>query len=188
MAAARVRRRRRRWAAVSSAWLCLLPLGGCADLDAGAEQAASSAAPGTEPRPVEGALAISPDLVPEPAVFETVGTARWDGRRTLQGVWVAHPQANGARRVRIYNAATGAAADGALFAREATLSGPPILVSSDAAAALGLTPGVETELRIVALSRPAHPAGQKAPATAPAAAPDTAAAGAPATAQPAPRP
>ncbi len=170
MAAAQFLRQTRRGAAFSSACLCFLPLAACAGLGAGAEQPGSRTAPVVEPRAVDTALDVSPDLVPDPSVLRAAGTARWDGRRTLQGVWVAYPQAKGARRVRIYNTATGAAADGALFTRQATLSGPSVLVSSDAATLLGMAPGVETELRIVALSRPAQN-GPKAMAQAPGAAP-----------------
>jgi rare lipoprotein A len=149
MSAAQFLRPLRRGAAGLIACLCLLPVA-CAELGAVTGRAEDPAA--DRPRAVEPASAISPDLVPEPAVFEATGSARWDGRRTLQGVWVAHPKASGVRRVRIYNAATGAIADGALFTRKATLSGPSILVSSEVATLLGMTPGVQTELRIVALS------------------------------------
>jgi cell division septation protein DedD len=131
--------------------LCLQPLVACTDFGAPAGQAADAAAdagaaPAAEP-------ALSPDLVPAPAVFEATGTARWDGRRTLEGVWVAHPQASSARRVRIYNDATGAAADGALFTRDAVLTGPSMLISSDAARLLGIAPGEEAGLRVVAVTQ-----------------------------------
>ncbi len=173
MTAARFLRPSRRRAAASGAWLCLLPLAACAGL--GAERAGEAAGPSAEPSAAaEKPSAVSPDLVPEPAVFEATGTARWDGRRTLQGVWVAHPQASSTRRVRIFNDATGAAADGALFTREPTLGGPSVLVSSDAAALLGMTPGVEAELRIVALARPGQ-SGPEAQAHASGAAPRRAA-------------
>jgi cell division septation protein DedD len=149
MSPARFLRPSRRGSAVVAIFFCALPLGACGELAAGAEDtrgppAARSAAP--------AAPAISSDLLPAPDVFEASGTARWDGRRTLQGVWVAHPQASTARRVRIYNAATGAAADGALFTRDPVLSGPSMLVSSDAAGLLGLAPGEEADLRVVALT------------------------------------
>src|SRR5690606_24385404 len=65
--------------------------------------------------------ATSPQLVAVPDLFEATGTATWDGKRTLQGIWVAHPLATSARRVRIINKATGAAVDGALFKRDPAL-------------------------------------------------------------------
>lgn len=155
----RVQRRSRR--AVACAALCLGTLApvACGELAAGPGSApgagrgpaAGGAADGAAAPPAT-ASAVASDLVPAPAVFEATGTARWDGRRTLQGVWVAHPEASAARQVRIYNAATGAAADGALFTRDAVLTGPSMLVSSDAARALGLAPGEEAELRVVAVT------------------------------------
>ena len=76
----------------------------------------------------------------------------WDGKRTLQGIWVAHPLATTARRVRIFNEVTGQAVDGALFKRDTAQGGPSVLISSEAATMLGLVPGESTELRIVAVT------------------------------------
>ncbi len=113
---------------------------------------------------------ISPLLDPAPEVFDGKGVAKWDGRRTLRGVWVAHPLAQSARRVRIYNLTNGAVVDGALFKRDTTKGETSVIVSSDAAARLGLEPDTAAQLRIVAV----RPAQQPAPETAVAAAPDAA--------------
>lgn len=102
---------------------------------------------------------VSPLLDPAPEVFDAKGRAVWDGRRTLRGVWVAHPMAQSARRVRIYNLANGAVVDGALFKRDATAGGSPVLISSDAAAMLGMAPDEEAQLRIVAV-KPAKKPGR----------------------------
>ena len=149
MSPARFLRPSRRGAACWALCLSLLHVAACAELAAGAGQGAAKEDAGTAQ--AVATTAVSAELVPAPALFEATGTARWDGRRTFQGVWVAHPQAGTARRVRIYNAATGAAADGALFTRDAALTGPPMLVSSEAASLLGLAPGAEAELRVVAV-------------------------------------
>ena len=53
--------------------------------------------------------------VEAPDVFQVTDSGLWDGRPSLGGVWVAHPMATSARRVRIYNVDNGAAVDGALF-------------------------------------------------------------------------
>ncbi|MEM7056539.1 MAG: SPOR domain-containing protein [Pseudomonadota bacterium] len=95
--------------------------------------------------------AVSPLLAPAPDIFEARGRANWDGKRTLQGVWVAHPLAASARRVRIYNEQNGQAVDGALFKRDAALEGAAVLISSEAAELLGLVIGENTPLRIVAV-------------------------------------
>lgn len=106
---------------------------------------------------VQATAAASPDQVPAPDLFEETGAAIWDGKRTLQGVWVAHPSATSARRVRIFNTATGEAVDGALFKRDPALIGPDVLVSSEAAQSLGMRPGEEVGLRIVALTPSQRP-------------------------------
>lgn len=138
-------RRSRPGAAYVALCLCAQPLVACGELAAGL--AASAEAPEDA-----AATALPGELVPAPDVFEAAGTVRWDGRRTAEGIWVAHPLAKTARRVRIYNAATGATVDGVLFTREAVLTGPSMLVSSDAARLLGLAPGEEIELRVVAVT------------------------------------
>ncbi len=114
-----------------------------------------------------GGAPVSPYQQPAPKLFEATGTAVWDGKRTLQGVWVAHPEATSARRVRIYNTRTGAAVDGALFKRDPALTGPSVLVSSEAAQFLGLAPGDEVDLRIVALTPSQRPASGPAAKDAP---------------------
>ncbi|MEM7746236.1 MAG: SPOR domain-containing protein [Pseudomonadota bacterium] len=95
---------------------------------------------------------ISPYLALAPDVFEGTGRAVWDGRRTLQGIWVAHPEATTARRVRIINVENRRAVDGALFKRDAADGGSSILISSEAAQLLGIVPNVGTDLRIVAVT------------------------------------
>lgn len=96
--------------------------------------------------------AISRNLEPAPEVFEATGLAEWDGKRTLRGIWVAHPLARTARRVRIFNTENNRAADGALFKRDTALGGPSVLISSEAAEVLGMQPGRSVELRIVAVT------------------------------------
>lgn len=92
-------------------------------------------------------------LQPAPDEFEKTDEAVWDGNRTLQGIWVAHPDAQTARRVRILNLETGYAVDGALFRRDGSVDGPTVMVSSDAAVTLGMTPNEAVTLSIVAIRR-----------------------------------
>lgn len=125
---------------------------GAAEAD-GAERGAAEARDGG-PAAANGAEAprtasADPKLAPE--VFDATGLTIWDGASTLQGVWFAHPLAQRAQRARIYNLKNGVEMEGALFRRDPSISGPSILLSSDAARALGVTPGDPTELRIVAL-------------------------------------
>ncbi|MEM9013151.1 MAG: SPOR domain-containing protein [Pseudomonadota bacterium] len=150
-----------------------LAVSACAELELGAEavksgqrtetaeqtenDAAGTEAAGAE-TPVEIA-AISPEAmmveqdVEAPDAFSAGDLAIWDGRPTLGGIWVAHPTTTQPERVRITNESTDVTITGALFRRDAALSGPPIQVSSAAAAALGLEAGVPAELAIVAIRR-----------------------------------
>ncbi len=84
-------------------------------------------------------------------IFSTTENALWDGRPSLGGIWVAHPDVNDPERVRIENTSSGQVVSGALFRRERDNPGPRIQVSSDAAAALGMLAGQPTELSVVVL-------------------------------------
>jgi len=82
-------------------------------------------------------------------IFSADELALWDGRPSLGGIWVAHPDVGDPERVRIRNATNGQAIFGALFRRERSNPGPRIQLSSDAASALGILAGQPTELSIV---------------------------------------
>jgi len=170
-------RRVDRW--VGCAGLVLIVgVSGCAEIEVGAEAIkgvnrafapapqvvqASLAAPALAAQATQSAAAdvlapgpnarIDASMIPAPDDFVARGVAEWDGARTLQGIWVAHPQAASARRVRILNTANDFAVDGALFRRDESAGGPSVIVSSDAAEALGMVPGEPVELSIVAIQR-----------------------------------
>jgi rare lipoprotein A len=86
-------------------------------------------------------------------IFSVTDRGLWDGRPSLGGVWVAHPDVRDPERVVIRNAATGESVIGALFRRERNNPGPAIQISSDAAEQLGILAGAPTELSVVALRR-----------------------------------
>lgn len=89
--------------------------------------------------------------VEAPDVFQVEDAGLWDGRPSLGGVWVAHPNVEDPERALIRNTATGATVIGALFRRERDNPGPRFQVSSEAANALGLLPGAPTEIAVTAL-------------------------------------
>lgn len=89
--------------------------------------------------------------VEAPEIFRRVDRGLWDGRPSLGGVWVAHPDVNDPERVIIRNPSTGREVVGALFRRERENPGPPFQVSSDAATALGMLAGNPAEIRVTAL-------------------------------------
>jgi len=95
--------------------------------------------------------------VEAPEVFSVDENGLWDGRPSLGGVWVAHPDAVDPERVIIRNNANGTFVIGALFRRERDNPGPALQVSSDAAEELGVLPGAPSRLSVVALRREATP-------------------------------
>lgn len=88
-----------------------------------------------------------------PDVFQVADQGLWDGRPSLGGVWVAHSAVREPERVIIRNEQSGAFVIGALFRRERENPGPPLQVSSDAAAALGMIAGQPARLEVTALRR-----------------------------------
>ncbi|MFX0541239.1 SPOR domain-containing protein [Roseovarius sp. S4756] len=135
------------------------------------------------PKPVDEINSISGDAssvrlverdVEAPGVFQVTDEGLWDGRPSLGGVWVAHPDVKEPERVIIRNTANSKFVIGALFRRERANPGPAFQVSSDAAAALGMLAGAPAQLNVTALRREEAPAAPGAEeGEAPAAAPDS---------------
>lgn len=95
--------------------------------------------------------------VEAPEVFQVTDKGLWDGRPSLGGVWVAHPDVNEPERVIIRNTKNSKFVIGALFRRERDNPGPILQVSSDAAAALGMLAGAPVDLNVTALRRETEP-------------------------------
>lgn len=91
--------------------------------------------------------------VEAPEVFSATDQGLWDGRPSLGGVWVAHPDVTEPERVIIRNEANGKFVIGALFRKERDLPGPKLQISSDAAAALNILAGAPAPLNVTALRR-----------------------------------
>ena len=91
--------------------------------------------------------------VEAPDAFQVTEPGLWDGRPSLGGVWVAHPDVTEPERVIIRNEANGTFVIGALFRRERENPGPALQVSSDAATALEMLAGAPTRLQVTALRR-----------------------------------
>lgn len=84
-----------------------------------------------------------------PDIYATQARGLWDGRFSLGGRWIAVAENVKAERIRITNLDNGREIEGALFQREADLPGPPIMVSMDAAQALGMQAGNPARLDVV---------------------------------------
>jgi cell division septation protein DedD len=91
--------------------------------------------------------------VEAPEIFQATDEGLWDGRPSLGGVWVAHPDVDQPERVIIRNETNGTFVIGALFRRERENPGPVIQVSSDAAEALQMLAGAPASLNVTALRR-----------------------------------
>lgn len=133
----------------ASAVFCAVILSACGENSGGAVSRTETVnIPG-------GNLKIQEKDVEAPDVFQMRGKGLWDGRPSLGGIWVAVPDDVQPDRVRITNTANGKKIIGSLFERDVNLPGPPIMVSSDAAVALGLTAGSPEQLEIVVMRREA---------------------------------
>ena len=135
-----------------------IALSGCAELELGVEvykniPRVSNVPPArpvlySSPQPDKIELSMRAD----PQAFRATGLGLWDGSQTLPGVWIAHPSTDVARRVRLTNSETGTRVDAAMFRRDPNLSGPQLIVSSEAAKLLGLTPGHGTPITVEGLA------------------------------------
>ncbi|MGJ8622325.1 MAG: SPOR domain-containing protein [Yoonia sp.] len=96
---------------------------------------------------------VSEQDVERPDIFAADDRGLWDGRPSLGGVWVAHPDVQDPERVRIRNTENDREIIGALFRRERENPGPVFQISSDAAEELGILPGAPTNLSVVVLRR-----------------------------------
>ncbi|UWR25091.1 SPOR domain-containing protein [Sulfitobacter sp. S223] len=91
--------------------------------------------------------------VEAPEIFSVTDEGLWDGRPSLGGVWVAHPDVDEPERVIIRNQTNGKFVVGALFRRERDIPGPSLQISSDAAASLGILAGAPEKLNVTALRK-----------------------------------
>lgn len=101
--------------------------------------------------------------VEAPEVFSVTDQGLWDGRPSLGGVWVAHPDVTDPERVIIRNQDNGKFVVGALFRRERDIPGPSLQISSDAAVALGILAGAPAKLNVTALRKVEEPVSNPAP-------------------------
>lgn len=129
----------------------LLIIGGLAACDSGLLQSKAD-----EPGVTVAAKAGKKDGQSDresPETFEVSEAGLWDGRPSLGGIWVAHPDVTDPHRVLIRNTANDTSVVGALFRRERDIPGPRIQASSEAAEALSMLPGAPVQLHVVALVR-----------------------------------
>jgi hypothetical protein len=89
--------------------------------------------------------------VEAPEIFSADDLGLWDGRPSLGGIWVAATDVRQPERVIIRNPANGKQVIGALFKKEHADDGLALMLSSDAAIALGVPAGQPTDITVTAL-------------------------------------
>ena len=114
--------------------------------------------------PVATSVKVVERDVEAPDVFDVSEAGLWDGRPSLGGIWVAHPDVKDPERVIIRNKNNGKFVIGALFRRERENAGPRLQLSSDAADALGILAGQPTNVSVTALRRETVSAASEADA------------------------
>lgn len=127
----------------------LIGLAGCEEIDG--QSAAGDQPPQAAASLGQGEARTETRDVDRPDIFGVTDTGLWDGRPSLGGIWVAHPDVTEPERAKITNTSNGQTVSGALFRRERANPGPRIQVSSDAAIALGMLAGQPSDLTIVAV-------------------------------------
>lgn len=135
---------------ISAALLAALALAGCEE-GAGSPFAKKPTGEGAASKP-RAVKTVEQD-VERPEVFSANEEGLWDGRPSLGGIWIAHPNAKDPERVVIRNEANNKFVIGALFKRERENPGPKLQLSSEAAASIGVVAGQPTKLSVVALRR-----------------------------------
>ncbi|GGE32714.1 hypothetical protein GCM10011360_20690 [Primorskyibacter flagellatus] len=123
------------------------------------------ATPGASESSSGGSTRLVERDVEAPEVFQATEAGLWDGRPSLGGVWVAHPDVTEPERALIRNTANAKFVIGALFKPSLERSGPRFQVSSDAAEALGLLAGQPVNLSVTALRREEVPTATAEPET-----------------------
>lgn len=139
------------WRRMACGGAALLVLAGCQGLEGGNPFKAKPE--GSSVSGDASSVRLVERDVESPDVFQNTDKGLWDGRPSLGGVWVAHPDVKEPERVIIRNTANSKFVIGALFRRERANPGPSFQVSSDAAAALGVLAGAPAELNVTALRR-----------------------------------
>ena len=118
---------------------------------------------GGETTPTETATRTVERDVEAPEVFQVSDKGLWDGRPSLGGVWVAHPQVTDPERVIIRNETNGQFVIGVIYRPERSTPGPKFQVSSDAAEALEMLAGQPADLNVTALRRETTPVPAEEP-------------------------
>ena len=112
-------------------------------------QSANNETVGTLSKPL--GIEFKENDVEAPEIFNAEGLAYWDGQSSLGGVWITHPKVDQATRVLIKDKYGGKSVIGAIFNRSGDNNEKTMLLSSEAAASLGVEANENRIITVTAL-------------------------------------
>jgi hypothetical protein len=112
-------------------------------------QSANNETVGTLSKPL--GIDFKENDVEAPEIFNAEGLAYWDGQSSLGGVWITHPNVDQATRVLIKDKYGGKSVIGAIFNRSGDDNEKGMLLSSEAAASLGVKANENRIITVTAL-------------------------------------
>ena len=112
-------------------------------------QSANNETVGTLSKPL--GIEFKENDVEAPEIFNAEGLAYWDGQSSLGGVWITHPNIDQATRVLIKDKYGGKSVIGAIFNRSGEDNEKRMLLSSEAAASLGVEANENRIITVTAL-------------------------------------
>lgn len=112
-------------------------------------QSANNETVGTLSKPL--GIEFKENDVEAPEIFNAEGLAYWDGQSSLGGVWITHPNVDQATRVLIKDKYSGKSVIGAIFKRTGGDDEKRMLLSSEAAASLGVDANENRIITVTAL-------------------------------------
>ena len=112
-------------------------------------QSANNETVGTLSKPL--GIEFKENDVEAPEIFNAEGLAYWDGQSSLGGVWITHPKVDQATRVLIKDKYGGKSVIGAIFNRSGEDNEKRMLLSSEAAAYLGVDANENRIITVTAL-------------------------------------
>ena len=112
-------------------------------------QSANNETVGTLSKPL--GIEFKENDVEAPEIFNAEGLAYWDGQSSLGGVWITHPNVDQATRVLIKDKYGGKSVIGAIFNRSGDDNEKRMLLSSEAAASLGVEANENRIITVTAL-------------------------------------
>ena len=121
--------------------LITLLLAGC--------QAANNEIVGKSSKPL--GIEFRENDVEAPEIFNAEGLAYWDGQSSLGGVWITHPSIDQPTRVLIKDKYGNKSVIGAIFNRSSDKDEKRMLLSSEAAASLGIEANKNRIITVTAL-------------------------------------